>query len=76
MTRAAAMDSLSVCERDEALTASSPPPEDPALAARVDALMSQRESLGLTAEQARLLERTHKAFVRQGAALPPEKPRS
>jgi peptidyl-dipeptidase Dcp len=40
---------------------------------RVDALKHRQAELGLTPEQARLLERTHLAFVRQGAALPPQK---
>jgi peptidyl-dipeptidase Dcp len=40
---------------------------------RVDALKAREAELGLTPEQARLLERSHLAFVRQGAALPPEK---
>ena len=42
------------------------------LFARVDALHAQRESLALTAEQRRLLERTHLDFVRSGAKLAPE----
>ena len=36
---------------------------------RVDALYNQRTSLGLTAEQVRLLERVHLDFVRAGARL-------
>jgi len=43
---------------------------DPKLFQRVDTLYTQRDSLGLTPEQARLLEQTHKRFVRAGAALP------
>jgi peptidyl-dipeptidase Dcp len=39
---------------------------------RVDALHAQRESLSLTPEQLRLLERTHLDFVRSGAKLAPE----
>lgn len=39
------------------------------LFARVDALYRQRESLGLEADQARLLERYHLDFVRAGAQL-------
>ena len=39
---------------------------------RVDALYQKRASLDLTPEQARLLEQTHKRFVRAGAALPAE----
>lgn len=45
---------------------------DQALFQRVDALYQQRAQLGLTAEQTRLLEETHKRFVRAGAALSPE----
>ena len=36
---------------------------------RIDTLYEQRASLGLNAEQLRLLERTHDQFVRAGAAL-------
>jgi len=43
------------------------------LFARVDALKTNQASLGLTKEQARVLERLHLAFVRQGAALTREK---
>nr|WP_316638371.1 M3 family metallopeptidase [uncultured Roseateles sp.] len=39
------------------------------LFARVDALYQQRESLGLTPQQLRLLERVHLDFVRAGARL-------
>ncbi|PBS12380.1 peptidase M3 [Lysobacteraceae bacterium NML93-0792] len=39
---------------------------------RVDALYKTRADLGLTAEQTRLLEQTHKRFVRAGAALSPD----
>jgi peptidyl-dipeptidase Dcp len=42
---------------------------DPDLFARVDAVFRQRETLGLDAEQLRLLERTHRGFVRSGAQL-------
>ena len=38
---------------------------------RIDALFQQRASLGLSAEQLRLLERTHAQFVRAGAAATP-----
>jgi peptidyl-dipeptidase Dcp len=41
------------------------------LFARVDALFEQRETLGLTAEQRRLLERIHLDFLRAGARLAP-----
>jgi len=43
-----------------------------ALFKRVDALHAQRDALPLTAEQRRLLERTHLDFVRSGAKLAPE----
>jgi len=42
---------------------------DAALFARVDALMQQAGKLGLTAEQARVLERYHTGFRRAGAGL-------
>lgn len=42
---------------------------DPALFARIEALYAQRESLGLDAEQLRLLERYRTDFVRAGARL-------
>lgn len=45
---------------------------DPQLFARVDAVYRQRERLDLTPEQLRLLEETHRRFVRAGAALAPE----
>lgn len=45
---------------------------DEALFAQVDAVHAKRDGLGLNAEQARLLERTHKGFVRAGARLGPE----
>jgi len=41
------------------------------LFARVDALHAERAVLGLTAEQLRLLEQTHRDFVRAGARLAP-----
>jgi peptidyl-dipeptidase Dcp len=43
-----------------------------ALFARIDALHARRETLALTPEQKRLLERTHLDFVRSGAQLRPE----
>ena len=42
------------------------------LFARIDALQAQRETLVLTPEQRRLLERTHLDFVRAGAKLAPD----
>lgn len=42
---------------------------DEALFRRVDAVFERRENLGLNAEQMRLLERTHRGFVRSGAKL-------
>ena len=41
---------------------------------RVDALFKQREALGLTLEQKRVLERYHRGFVRAGAALDSQGP--
>ena len=41
------------------------------LFARIDALHAQRGTLGLTAEQLRLLEQGHQDFVRAGARLAP-----
>lgn len=46
---------------------------DEALFARVKAVYDQRATLGLNEEDARLLELTHKRFVRAGAELSPEK---
>jgi peptidyl-dipeptidase Dcp len=43
-----------------------------ALFRRVSALYEQRDALGLTAEQARVLDRYHTIFVRAGARLAPE----
>ena len=40
-----------------------------ALFRRVDALMRQKAKLGLSQEQARVLDRYHRAFVKSGAAL-------
>jgi peptidyl-dipeptidase Dcp len=42
---------------------------NPDLWARVEAVFDQRETLDLTLEQDKLLEETHKGFVRRGAAL-------
>lgn len=42
------------------------------LFARVEALFEQRERLGLTPEQQRLLERVHLDFLRAGARLAPD----
>jgi peptidyl-dipeptidase Dcp len=44
---------------------------DPTLFARVDRLWKARATLNLSSEQARLVEETHKRFVRAGAALEP-----
>jgi peptidyl-dipeptidase Dcp len=44
-----------------------------ALFAKVKAVYEQKASLGLNAEQARLLEETYKNFVRGGANLAPDK---
>jgi peptidyl-dipeptidase Dcp len=42
---------------------------NPKLFERVKAVYAQRDKLGLAPEQARLLEKSYKAFVRSGAAL-------
>lgn len=42
---------------------------DPALFARIDALHRERDAIGLTDEQRRLIERVHLDFVRAGARL-------
>ncbi len=42
---------------------------DEGLFARVDAVFAKREALGLGSEQLRLLERTHRGFIRSGAQL-------
>ncbi len=47
--------------------------QNEALFRRVDALKTSEAELGLSTEQARVLERLHLAFVRNGGALPPEK---
>lgn len=39
----------------------------------MDAVYSQQDALGLTREQQRLLEKTHKKFIRSGANLPADK---
>jgi peptidyl-dipeptidase Dcp len=46
---------------------------DAALFARIDAVFQQRDSLGLTLEERRVLERYHLDFVRAGAMLTAEK---
>ncbi len=45
---------------------------DPRLFARIDALWQRRAALGLTPEQARVLERYHVRFTRAGGALATE----
>ncbi|MBT8395946.1 MAG: M3 family metallopeptidase [Gemmatimonadetes bacterium] len=42
---------------------------NPGLWERVNAVFEQKDELGLTPEQSKLLEETHKGFVRSGAAL-------
>ncbi len=44
--------------------------QDAALFERFDAVYQQRATLGLSAEQLRLVERCHRDFVRSGAQLP------
>jgi peptidyl-dipeptidase Dcp len=43
--------------------------QDTALFKRVDAIMQEKDRLGLTQEQKRVIERYHRSFVRSGAAL-------
>ena len=43
--------------------------QDAKLFRRVDTLMKKKSSLGLTEEQARVLDRYHRSFIRSGAAL-------
>ena len=43
-----------------------------ALFKRIDALKADEQKLGLSAEQARVLDRYHLDFIRAGAGLPPE----
>ncbi|HEV7872550.1 MAG TPA: peptidase M3, partial [Enterovirga sp.] len=45
---------------------------DDALFRRVDVLSGQRAEFGLDDEEARVLDRYHRIFKRQGAGLPPE----
>ena len=45
---------------------------DEGLFARVDAVNARRDALGLSPEQARLLERSYKGFIRSGAKLDTE----
>ena len=45
--------------------------QDPALFKRVDALLRRKDALSLSEEQARVLERYHRSFVRAGAGLTP-----
>jgi len=66
---------LQEIERDMAATLSRHASEismNSELFRRVEALHDKRESLGLTAEQRRVLELTYKNFVRAGARLGPE----
>lgn len=46
---------------------------DPGLFARIDALHRERDKLGLSKDQLRLLDRYHLRLVRSGARLDPEK---
>ena len=45
--------------------------QDAALFQRIDQVHAQRHQLDLTPEQLRLVERTHRDFIRNGAQLPP-----
>ena len=67
-------DALEAIERDVAPILSRAHSDialNPALFARVTAVFERRASSRLDAERMRLLERTHKRFVRAGAALDP-----
>src|SRR6516165_5804665 len=68
-------DALEAIERDIASILSRHRSEtylNEALFQRVEALQAQKGTLGLNAEQARVLERYHIAFVRNGGGLRPE----
>jgi peptidyl-dipeptidase Dcp len=68
-------DALEAIERDIAPILSRHRSEtylNEALFQRVEALQAQSATLGLNAEQARVLERYHIAFVRNGGGLPPD----
>ncbi len=69
-------DTLRALERDIAPRMSrhsSETASNTALFARIDTLWQQRDALAITSEQARVLEKTWKNFVRSGAALEDEK---
>lgn len=47
--------------------------QNEALFSRINTLYQEKEQLGLTREQARLLDKTYQSFIRNGAGLSPEK---
>ena len=75
LTSAATNDALQAVQRDLAPKSAA---HDSAifmhagLFARIDALVANRESLGLSKEQERLLDRVHLDFVRSGAKFAPD----
>ena len=72
LTGAHTSDALQAVEREEApkmAAHQSKITANAVLFGRVDTLFKQRELLGLTSEQRRLVEKTHLGFVRSGAAL-------
>jgi peptidyl-dipeptidase Dcp len=72
---AASNDELQAIERDIAPVLARHRNEtylNDALFKRIDALKAQRERLGLSAEQTRVLDRYHLDFTRSGAGLAPE----
>jgi peptidyl-dipeptidase Dcp len=75
LARAAANDELEAIERDIAPVLARHRGEthlNEALFQRIDALKAEEDKLGLSAEQARVLDRYHLNFTRAGAGLPPE----
>jgi peptidyl-dipeptidase Dcp len=75
LARSAANDELEAIERDIAPVLARHRSEtylNEALFRRIDALKAKEDKLGLSAEQARVLDRYHLNFTRAGAGLPPE----
>ena len=75
LARAAANDELEAIERDIAPMLARHRSEtylNEALFQRIDALKAEEDKLGLSAEQARVLDRYHLNFTRAGAGLQPE----
>jgi peptidyl-dipeptidase Dcp len=75
LARSASNDELEAIERDIAPVLARHRSEtylNEALFKRIDALKAEGDKLGLSAEQARVLDRYHLNFTRAGAGLPPE----